>query len=639
MNALRYFGATCVVTLCAAATVAGVQSPPSGIVAGRVVDATGAPVPAATVMLLAGPAPEAQVRGLPPDANEVLADDSGRFVFSNVPAGQFRIEANKPGWLPGAFGRRRPGGVGASFDLAEGARRNDLAITLYRAAVLGGRVADDTGDPLIGAEVRAVKQVFVAGRRQNDQPIRARTDDRGIYRFSNLLPGEYVVAVLATVLSEPPGFAGAVRGAEGLPQAYLQTMAATGSNPMVFDRATGVVGPDRALVGSLSTLARMPAADGAWPAYTTTYHPAATAQSGATVVKVQTGDSRTDIDVTVRLTSTFTVSGVVRDAEGPAVWNAVHLVPAETGDRKPLVDVATAVTDAKGAFTFYGVPAGRYIARVVRVPAPSGSRYGLVGGTGEILQVMAFGEGPPGAASVPTEPLFHADQAVVVSDRAIRDLVITMREGPRVRGRVRFEGKQPSTEEWQKAEVRLLPANGREDAVPADAPVSSDGRFTSASLWPGRYLIRATPPEGWHFKDATYQGRDVSSRPLEISADLDNVVVTFTDQARTITGSVQVEPGATAEEATVILFPADSTLWVDYGRTSRLMASARVPASAQFSLRLPPPGEYFIVAIPEDAVDQWQNPDVLSRLAALAERIRVSADAAPVQTLQLKRIR
>ena len=152
-------------------------------------------------------------------------------------------------------------------------------------------------------------------------------------------------------------------------------------------------------------------------------------------------------------------------------------------------------------------------------------------------------------------------------------------------------------------------------------------------------MIRATPPEGWHFKDATYQGRDVSSRALEISADLDNVVVTFTDQARTITGSVQVEPGASAEDATVFLFPSDSTMWVDYGRSSRLMASTRVPASAQFSLRLPPPGDYFIVAIPEDSVDQWQNPEVLSKLAALGDRIRVSADTAPVQTLQLKRIR
>src|SRR5688572_17063888 len=123
MTARRFLGAIVLLVLGFAGTVMGVQSQPSGIVAGRVVDATGAPVPAATVMLLSGPAPETPFRGLPPDTNRVLADDSGRFMFSNVPAGTFRIEANKPGWLAGAFGRRRAGGAGGTFDLPEGGRR------------------------------------------------------------------------------------------------------------------------------------------------------------------------------------------------------------------------------------------------------------------------------------------------------------------------------------------------------------------------------------------------------------------------------------------------------------------------------------------------------------------------------------
>ena len=612
----------------------------SGILAGRVVDANGTAIAAATVSLEPVSSGEAGGRGEPGDNNRVITDDSGRFVFSNVPAGKFRIEARKPGWLAGSTGRKRPGGAGTSLDLGEGERRNDLAITLWRPAIIGGRVLDDAGDPLIGVEVRAVRQIFIAGRRQNGTPIRGKTDDRGVYRFPNLEPGDYIVAVLASVLSEPPGFAGAIRAAEQLPLAYYETMAATGSHPMLFDRATGAVGPDRALVGSLTTLAGMPSMNAAWPAYPTTYHPASTAQSGATVIRAQSGAPRTDIDVLVRLTSTWSVSGVVRDAQGPAAWHAVHLVPAETGDL-PLVDVATAVTDAKGAFTFYGVLAGRYIARVIRVPAPPGDRFAMVGGTGEILQVMTFSEGPPGAAASPTESLWHADQPVVVTDRAIRDLAITMREGARVRGRARFEGNraQPTAEEWQRAVVSLVPANGRSDAIRSDAPILSDGRFASTSIWPGRYMIRARPPAGWYFKDATYQGREVSARSIDIAADLDNVVITFTDKQPTIKGSVQVPPGASAEEATVVLFPVDSALWVDFGRTSRLMVSARVPSSGQFELKLPPAGEYFIAAIPENATDQWQNPEVLSKLAALAERIRVAGDASLVQTLQLKQVR
>ena len=238
-----------------------VQTPPAapaGIVAGRIVDASGAAVPAAKVVLLQGPSPEGAVRGYPEGTAHVLSDDSGRFVFTGVAAGTYRIEADKPGWLTGSLGRRRPGGAGSTFDLAEGERRNDCVVALWRAAVIGGQVLDDAGDPLIGAEVRAVKQVFIAGRRQADVPLRARTDDRGIYRFSGLLPGEYIVAVLQSLLSEPEGFAGAVLAAHELPASYFQTMTPTGAMPMVFDRAAGVAEPGRPLVGSLSPLSAMP---------------------------------------------------------------------------------------------------------------------------------------------------------------------------------------------------------------------------------------------------------------------------------------------------------------------------------------------------------------------------------------------
>ena len=619
------------------------QGQPTGIVAGRVVDAAGSPIPAATVMLLTGPAPQGPARGQS-EYNRVLTDDSGRFVFSNVRPSSYRVEANKPGWLAGALGRKRPGGSGSTIDLPEGARRNDLVITLFRAAVIAGRVIDDNGDPLIGAEVRAIKQVFIAGRAQNDQPIRTLTDDRGEYRFPGLLPGDYLVGTLSSVLSEPPGFDAVARTTpdQQPPRAYMQTMTSMGATPVIFDRASGVVGADRALIGSLTPLTDLPPLEGAWLTYPTTFHPSASTQENATVVRVKAGDVREAINITARLMPTFTVSGTLRDGDGAAAWHAVHLVPAETGDR-PVVDVATAVTDSKGVFTLYGVPAGRYIARVIRVPVPNGARFGICGGTGAIPQICAVLSGPP-SASPPvgsTESLWYVGEPVAVSDRPIRDLALVMHEGPRVRGSARFEGTrpQPSVDEWRSASVSLMPASGRVDLLGFPSPFSNDSRFVSASLWPGRYVIQASPPAGWYFKDATYEGRDVSSRAIDIAKDLESIVVTFTDQLRTLKGSVQVEPGASADDAMVVLFPTDQTLWVDYGRTSRLLASTRVTTSGQYSLSLPPVGDYFIVAIPEESADEWQNPSMLATLSRQAERIKVSGDASLTQQLSLKRNR
>ena len=102
-----------------------------------------------------------------------MTDDAGRFVFTSLAAGRYELEVTKPGWLPGAFGRRRPGGTSLPVELAEAERRNDLSITIWRAAVLGGRVTDDNCVPLVGVDVRSMRQTFIAGRRHSDTPIRA----------------------------------------------------------------------------------------------------------------------------------------------------------------------------------------------------------------------------------------------------------------------------------------------------------------------------------------------------------------------------------------------------------------------------------------------------------------------------------
>jgi hypothetical protein len=185
----------------------------------------------------------------------------------------------------------------------------------------------------------------------------------------------------------------------------------------------------------------------------------------------------------------------------------------------------------------------------------------------------------------------------------------------------------------------MAAASGRADVVRFAVAFSVDGRFTSASLWPGRYLVRAAPPEGWQFKDATYQGRDISSRPIDVSADLDNIVITFIDKLGTIKGNVQVEPGSPVDDATVLMFPTDSALWVDFGRTNRMFASARVSTAGQFSVTLPPPGEYFIVAVPDESTEQWQSPEALAKLAPLAERLRVAGETSLTHSLQLKKVR
>ena len=619
------------------------QQPPSqppqpqrgatGILAGRVLDAFGAPVANGVVWSVAGPGPTANRTS---QGDRVSTNAEGRFAFVGLAAGPYRLETSKPGWLPGASGRRRPGGASAPVELADGERRNDLTITMWRTAVIGGRITDDNGDPLIGAEVRAMRQQYVAGRPHYDTPIRARTDDRGIYRFSTLIPGDYLVVVLMSVLSEPPTFDGAIRAGGDRPRAYLQTMTNIGAAPMLFDRATGVMGPDQQLVTSLSQSLTAPSANQPLLAYGTTFHPGSASMASARSVRAASGQTVEDVDVVVRLAPTWQVSGVLRDADGPLQWHAVHLVPAETGDL-PLVDVATSVTDGNGAFTFYGVPRGQFIARSVRVPWPGAGRLAVVGGTGAIQSIATVvGRGGP----PPTEPLLHVSQAVAVADRHVRGLTLIMESGPRVKGLVRFEGTTAEPADLTRVSVSLEPANGRVDSNLAPGALTSDRRFISSSVLPGRYLLRVTsPPLGWTLKSVSHQGRELIDMPFDISAEIENVVITFTDRPRTIKGTVTSTAAAEVAGAQVVIFPVDTAAWVDYGRTSTRVTAATATGTGAFTLALPPDGEYYLAAISDADSDDWRNPAKLRQIATVAERIRARGESIQGQSLQLRRLR
>ncbi len=594
----------------------------TGMFAGRVVDGSGATVAEAVVVVrLSGgpPGPSSQV-------TPVRADSEGRFVITNVPPGRFTIEVSKPGWLPGAYGRLRPSGTAGEVALAAGATRTDLRVVLWRPAVIGGTVTSDDGEPVVGAEVRAVRLEWTAGHHvpsdvETREAPRAQTDDRGVYRFAALVPGDYVVAVLASAVAEPDTFAGAIRAAGETPRAFYQTMASGTVRSMTFDRASRVAGRGT-LTRTLTDL------DG----FATTYHPASLTMSGAETVSVASGEVEDAANILLTRLSMVTVSGTLVGPEGPAAWNAVHLVPADTDDR-PLVSTAVAITDAQGRFVFTGVPPGEFIARVVRLPWPTaGDRYSVTGGTGAIPRISMV-LGGPRAPAAPAEPAYFVNQQVSVGARPIDGLSLSLAQAPQVRGRVEFvgTGAQPSAADRARVRVTVEPANGGgADGNLAGARPTESGEFLASTIWPGRYVVKAVPPPGWYFKGAALHGRDVTDTALQIDDDLSEIVVTFVDRERRLAGTVQGDQDTAPDASVVILFPVDLRARVDHGRSPRTLQVISVDADGRFSVSAPPVGEYFVIALPAGEADDWKNPAQLQAWSALAERITIADTPAPV---------
>jgi protocatechuate 3,4-dioxygenase beta subunit len=619
---------------------------PAGLIAGTVVDAEiGSPIAGVVVALASS-----QAGPRTPSLSRIVTDAQGRFFFDALAAGSYSLTTTKAGWIPGAFGARRPDAGPHPIALKEGERQRDFSILMWRYGVIAGRALDEQGDPLIGADVRIFQRSFAAGRAQWTFVTRAIADDRGAFRVASLLPGDYLVMVPATTKTEPA----AMSLSQSPDVAYLQTMTSVGAAPMSLDRAETAARADDIRVTSILALPRAPSATGAWTTYATTLFRSATSVPQAGVVRVLAGRERAGVDIVVRFVPTFRVSGTLVGPDGaPAALHAVHLLPAENADH-PIFDVATAVTDGAGRFTFVGVPAGEFVARVVKMPASTGpgARMSICGGTGAISFVCGVGSGPPPAAAPATppvgEPLLYVDRPVSVEDRDVASLALTLRRGARVTGRTEFEGNapRPTDSQWAALQVLLERADGQTFEPPGGFdPIergrfSGDGRFATPSAWPGRYLLRlANLPPGWTLKAATSQGRDLSETAFDLTTDLDDVAFVLTDHAGKIDGTVQAAAAGSEPDsgALVLLFPTDPAAWTDYGRTSRRIRGVAA-AGGKFSMPAPPEGEYFLLAIPDQQARDWQDPAFLQKLAAMAERIRIDEGQSITRTLPTKRI-
>jgi len=222
---MRLASSSVILTLAAMLTAAA-QTPTPGTVAigrirGRVVRAdTGAPLRGAQILL----------EGQPPLARRATTDDDGRYEFTDLPAGRFFLNASQGGYVTLSYGQRRPLEAGRPVVLGEAQVLSQVDFALPRGGVITGRITDEFGEPVTGAQIRVERfQYGPDGRRQLAtfplglaiNPFALATNDRGEFRVFGLMPGDYIVSarLQSVVQSFVPG--GTAEGAEGVLPTYF----------------------------------------------------------------------------------------------------------------------------------------------------------------------------------------------------------------------------------------------------------------------------------------------------------------------------------------------------------------------------------------------------------------------------------
>jgi hypothetical protein len=589
------------VVACAAAVTARQAVTPAGLglIKGQVVDEANRQPVAGTLVTLTGGNP----------ARRIVVGAGGRFEFSSLPVGTYGLLASRPGYLPSSAGQRSPTGTGRPIAIANGADQADIVVPMWKAGSIAGSVMTTASMPLTGVEVHALQRALAGGSWQWTDAAVAMTDDHGHYHLSNLTPGDFLITARPVQDPETP-----------LLMALLTANAASAADVMA---------------GVASSAGGTPNVDGRVPAATTTYYAASPATSaGASIIALPPGTARTGVDLRVRQGRGLRISGALTGATGPVSGLTVHLVTpiadgAETNG--PDLEVATAACVDDGRFAFSGVAAGRYSLVLTWTPpaTPTGVRAGPPGGPDT---------GPP----LPADPALWARMPVTVASANVTGVQLALHQGSTVTGHIVFDGSGPAPVGLEAANLRLEPVGASlipsPPVQPARLMVDANGRITSASLTPGRYLLRAAPVRGWTIESASTGDRDIADDPIDIRSNIVDLVLTLTDRPLgTMSGSALDAAGQPATDATVIVFPANASQRRDTSASARRLRAVRVQPTGAFAFANLPPGDYLALALDADPPAGWQNPQRLETWEKVATRVTVPLGG--VQRLNLEVIK
>lgn len=602
------------------------------MIVGQVVDQDGRPVPEAIVtMTMPRFLQNLDLRvGADPaiPSGRVMADAEGRFFFTDLPPGEFYLNATKDGFAPSVFGERRPYGGAPRLALGEGERRTDVKIPVWKYAVIAGTVVDEAGEPVVGISVRAlVKDVIGGATRFGNLQVNstlvpnAVTDDRGMFRLPQLFAGTYVVVVPSQHSTVP-----AAMVAGTLPTGLRNELIMAGVQdvPLLGRPGTQQIGDFALATPNRVLIPPPPSPDGRMQTYRTTYFPSATTAAEATQVALGWGEERTDVTIALRPVPAVRVSGrlVAPDGSVPPPMT-LRLASAALGDVVSVdgsigpdyigFDAAIGLSDATGRFALIGVPPGDYVLK-------HASRF--------LSRAVDQGR-----------PAYWISQPISVGTDDLHDLAVDLRPALRVEGRVEVLGATGA---------RPLPPLIARGSVTFETPFATSGQFFASgedgAFWTvaagGEYIARPVETNGWFVHSVKLGDKDITDRVFELREDTASLVVTYTDRPSKIAGTVKDARGAGSSTAVALAFPVDPRRWIGYGNSSRLLVEVPASGDGIYTFNHLPPGDYNVIAIEHADSEGWRDPATLKLLASHATKITVAAgDGAKTLDLAVKGIR
>ncbi len=543
---------------------------PTGTAAirGRVINAlTGTPVRRATIQ-----ATFVDEQGRAQPGRSVTTDDNGAFVLRDLPAGRWTLRAAKTGYLEQQFGQRSAFATTDPIALAEG-QQFAADFKLSRGGAISGRIVDEFGDPVAGANVAVLR---VQNTAQSQRTTRTGTsvpsDDTGAYRVYGLPAGQYYVSV------NDPSAARMVVQIDG---AELNV----GSGVDVASLAVQLRDTAAAVSGRPTPTSYVP-----------TYYPGTVNIADAQRVTLALGEEQSGINLGIIPVRAARITGRVMNSNAAPVQATISLLNQTGQSYSPTGGRNGSAAD--GSFTLSNVP-------------PGNSRLNVLG--------PSIGAAPPEVASMP----------ISVDGSDVVGLTLTTGSGASIQGSVVAEGgtKLPAA----KIRVTAVSVDNAPATFTPQVGVNANDTFQLDGLL-GIYTLRfESIPSGWTIKSVTANGVDVSDSAMEFRpGDRVSMRVELTDRVTQVTGTVRSERQVSG--ATVVIFADEPSKWTGM---SRFVKTARLTDQGQFSVSgLPPHQRYLAVAVDYIEPGEPQTAEFLQRAKAAAS-VGFGLSAGDQRTIEL----
>jgi hypothetical protein len=318
--------------------------------------------------------------------------------------------------------------------------------------------------------------------------------------------------------------------------------------------------------------------------YAVTYFPAVLTQEAALPLVVGPGQELAGIDYALSILEPVNVIGTVVSASGQPVADT-RVTLFRWGLTSP--GPSSVSTSETGRFTFTNVLPADYDMSV-REP-----RVGMV------------------------------NRRITV-DGPVSDLVVVLRPGVRVSGRVVVDGPDTlafgpdspfqvrvSAETWEDNGISLGPPPA---SVGPDGSFVLDGVVGAATLW-----VRL--PAGWTVVAVRQGGVDITEVPTDFSASGGQPVeIVVANRMTEVVGEVVDSRGRQVSAYTVVVFAEDARRWTPWSRSVR---GTQARHGGSFRLTDLPPADYLAIAVSELPLNAWFDAEVLRLLRLRATRFRL----------------